>query len=782
MLIEKVILKNFRQYREAELVLDGGLTGILGPNGAGKSNLLSGAVLVGLYGPVASETAKDLQRRIGADGPCVIDLTFRIGPNRCHLIRDLEGDAALYVNDKIEAKGTAAVNRAVPRLLGMEWKSFLLTYLVRQDEVKLLSMLRANERRDYILRAAGIKRIDGAIDAVGKQARSIADRVDIQAATTGNLSEVEAAMGTAEKALATLQETAERCAREVDSAQKSLTTAEAILSGFEGTARAHQDVVVLRATAQADCRAAKERVTMALERLREAEGATADLDGLSYDRARLDALRAEIMGLEAARAALADWRLLASQVNHEREALARIEVDVNSARAAKTELEDLAGRLSHLTARLIDLESQRKDYAHRVETLAAEVSSAKTAWTRASEELASIEKIGPSAPCPACLRPLGADYESLKARLLEQIARAGSDKDTAEEMLKGLRRTDPSPALVSAKRDQSTLAERMRALERAAGVLPEFERKITETRASLVVIEGNLGPQPEFDEGIYRKATEERDRLDRVEATAIALEALASDLPNRQQEMQMAEMAAKDAEVRLAEHERRIAALSYVSADHSAAKELVEQRRTALHTAEQSLSRAHLDHQLAEREVSRLQTDLEKCRLATRELEELRNQVAILSETRAELATFRTEKMGRLRPSLQRWASELLAEISGGRLTAIQLDEDFEMTVLKGSREAPSLSGGESDLASLCLRIAMARLLGGDAPGILMLDEVFSSLDDQRRASLLQAIRSLKSRFPQIVLVEHEDSLKEAVDMIYEVRPLSDYESELIRL
>ena len=73
--------------------------------------------------------------------------------------------------------------------------------------------------------------------------------------------------------------------------------------------------------------------------------------------------------------------------------------------------------------------------------------------------------------------------------------------------------------------------------------------------------------------------------------------------------------------------------------------------------------------------------------------------------------------------------------------------EDFEV-------DLETLSGGEKDLASLCLRFAISKriskLVGRSNMGFLALDEVFGSLDEDRREELLKALHEISKEFKQI--------------------------------
>ena len=50
-----------------------------------------------------------------------------------------------------------------------------------------------------------------------------------------------------------------------------------------------------------------------------------------------------------------------------------------------------------------------------------------------------------------------------------------------------------------------------------------------------------------------------------------------------------------------------------------------------------------------------------------------------------------------------------------------------------------------------------------------MLDEIFGSLDEDRRIAVVELLRSLADRFPQVILITHIDSVREGFDRVVRV-------------
>jgi DNA repair protein SbcC/Rad50 len=58
----------------------------------------------------------------------------------------------------------------------------------------------------------------------------------------------------------------------------------------------------------------------------------------------------------------------------------------------------------------------------------------------------------------------------------------------------------------------------------------------------------------------------------------------------------------------------------------------------------------------------------------------------------------------------------------------------------------------------------------GQAFSLLVLDEVFGSLDETRRFNVLELLRALGDRFEQVILITHIESVRDGLDQVILVR------------
>ena len=125
--------------------------------------------------------------------------------------------------------------------------------------------------------------------------------------------------------------------------------------------------------------------------------------------------------------------------------------------------------------------------------------------------------------------------------------------------------------------------------------------------------------------------------------------------------------------------------------------------------------------------------------------------------------------IGRISPTLTQFASDLFRALTNGKYNRLEVDRDYNVTIYDNGKDYPleRFSGGEEDLANLCLRLAISQVLttsaGTTGPSFVILDEIFGSQDLNRKRSLLQALNGLTNNFRQIFLITHIEDVKDFI-------------------
>jgi exonuclease SbcC len=202
---------------------------------------------------------------------------------------------------------------------------------------------------------------------------------------------------------------------------------------------------------------------------------------------------------------------------------------------------------------------------------------------------------------------------------------------------------------------------------------------------------------------------------------------------------------------------------------------------------------AELAHQRAESEKKAIERDHERIRATVaradarqREADELQLMYNLFGE-------FEQYVVSRLTPALSEMTSDLVRKVTDGRYDDVCFDDNFGIMVRDGDENPfplATFSGGERDVIALCARLSLSRMIGQQAaeqPGFLVLDEVFGSLDRDRRTRMLGLLGNLTSvsdRFQQVFIISHVDDVRRepSMDEFWLVQATGDGKSTIQNL
>jgi exonuclease SbcC len=324
-----------------------------------------------------------------------------------------------------------------------------------------------------------------------------------------------------------------------------------------------------------------------------------------------------------------------------------------------------------------------------------------------------------------------------------------------------------------AARDHEAAVQRAaRAVERDREQA-ELVEEVTRLVARAAAIEREMAALPEgYDVERHDRVRAQRKELEPVEAQAAALRVTAGRAELLVREAELAERNLSEREGRLRALIERIAAAGFSEDAHAQARAYYHEAEAAVQQAERDLLMATGDQRAAEAALENVERRRRERAARAERLERLKVEIRLHDELDKGLHDLRTELNARMRPELSEVASALLADLTDGRYAELDLDEEYRILVLEDGRAKPVISGGEEDIANLVLRLAISQLVAdraGQPLSLLVLDEVFGSLDESRRDQVLALLRRLADRFPQVVLITHIESIREGVDRVLRV-------------
>jgi exonuclease SbcC len=193
--------------------------------------------------------------------------------------------------------------------------------------------------------------------------------------------------------------------------------------------------------------------------------------------------------------------------------------------------------------------------------------------------------------------------------------------------------------------------------------------------------------------------------------------------------------------------------------------------------AERVALEARNEAQMAQREAENTRTnvliDQKRITELARRAEEQRRNADELQRMYREFSAFDQYVVNLITPQLADHASQLVADVTEGKYDRIEFDDDYGIRVYDGDENFPieEFSGGERDVIALCARLALSRIIGAQANrplSFLVLDEVFGSLDRNRRENLISTLTQLSGTaeaFSQLFIISHVDDIILAAQM-----------------
>lgn len=135
-------------------------------------------------------------------------------------------------------------------------------------------------------------------------------------------------------------------------------------------------------------------------------------------------------------------------------------------------------------------------------------------------------------------------------------------------------------------------------------------------------------------------------------------------------------------------------------------------------------------------------------------VEKLESEAEEWNRAKSAVTDLRARVKGFLLPSLNKVASLLINQMTGGALSWVIINDDFEITVEGQSLE--TLSGAGKSVANLAIRIGLGQVLTNGVFSALWLDEIDASCDAERSTYIAECLRRLTGQIKQIVQISHK--------------------------
>jgi len=184
-----------------------------------------------------------------------------------------------------------------------------------------------------------------------------------------------------------------------------------------------------------------------------------------------------------------------------------------------------------------------------------------------------------------------------------------------------------------------------------------------------------------------------------------------------------------------------------------------------------NLEKKEGEKKLLSQEIKNLKEKISQLEEFKKQIKDEKKTVHYLGMLSEVMASFRTYLISRIRPTLSSYSSDFFERLTDGKYRELELDENYNLLVYDNGDAygIERFSGGEEDLANLCLRLAISEVITERAGGVfnfIVLDEIFGSQDLFRRQNIMKALNGLSSKFRQIFLITHVEDVKNDMENI----------------
>lgn len=773
-----VRLRNFRQHRDARIEFPDGVTGILGPNGAGKTTILE-AISWALYGQVAARGNKDTIKCDSAPGgeDVLVEVTFEFGGHTYTVARGLD-KANLRVDGAVTKDGITEVAEGIRNLLRMDYQAFFNSFFTRQKELAFMANMEPRERARAISRMLGYERATRARAMANDAKLGYAREIAGLEAGLGDPDEIERAKREATERLEQAKSAAGQKQEQVVARKQALQALRPRMEESEAKSKRHDEL----------CRAV-ENARQASESLRERTGELEkDLEQLKREKKELDALQPvvrEFESLQKERDVLVQLQKSDSQRQNLAGQLATLEAEIGrlvkeigDGARARTERDAAARKLTDAEDRLRKLEAaaqnEREDLLARRQGAEAELRECRKREEEIAANRRAIEEAGEEGNCPTCERPLGDELSVVLGNLDRELAELSSRSSELTKLTEELGRKLEADAEAASKErvllsgEVEKLREAKSQYDAAIQHLDLAQVQLNERQSAAEELRRQIETLPSgFDQkrldDVMRRGREikgEFERANLLRASVARLPQVEANLAAQRQRLQQEEKRLADATSSLEE-------LAFDPEEHQKLRSEFEAASALVQEAEVELERRLGDVKAEQARLDEAAKQEESYRARKAVLDKLRKKRLHAQTLTEALDAFRDDLNRRIRPTLERKTAEILTELTDGRYTALEIDDNYNATVLDDGERRPVISGGEDDVVNLSLRLAISEMIAeraGQPLSLLILDEVFGSLDEGRRENVVALLQNLKNRFQQIILITHIEPIHEMVD------------------
>jgi len=413
---------------------------------------------------------------------------------------------------------------------------------------------------------------------------------------------------------------------------------------------------------------------------------------------------------------------IADEIKKLNEKIKNREGSVSQQKKKLANFSNIDQNISNLEKRSIEISKKVEVYIKKIEKKNTLLSKNKDEIIQLDTKKIKIEKIGPEAKCPTCERVLADQYKNL-------ISKFEKEKSEKEK------------EIINFEKDIKSLIESKEKINREYQALQKKNNYLNKQLREKERIETTI-------ENIENEIDQEK-----------------VDLKDKQEKFKDLKQIKFD----IKEYEKIITKTDQIYNKYQESLKILNIKKDAFNSINISIERKESNKKLINQKIDNFKdkiSDLKEYKERIKNDKIIVHNLGMLSDV---MSSFRTHLISRIRPTLSSYASDFFERLTDGKYNELELDKDYNLLIYDEGKSysIERFSGGEEDLANLCLRLAISEVITERAGGLfnfIILDEIFGSQDTIRRNNIMKALNSLSSKFRQIFLITHVENVKDDME------------------
>lgn len=789
MKIIELELKNFKQYKTLNLKFPEGLIGIVGSNGSGKSTLFD-AIRCALFGEIPFN--KEHLRFASAEKNETVSvaLIFECSGKRYKVIREFRGiqlnpHAKLYEDNSKESSVSQQnpVTTKIEQILGMNRDAFIHSVFSGQKDLGRISETKGSERRSLVREMLGMFKIDEVQVLVRSDFNLLNTELKIHEKlikTNDEVKDLNDKRNSLLKAESKLSEKISDIEIRMKKASDKYSESDAV---FVKQEIKYKEYNKYKTEVEKYRKSAEILIKDKLESEKERDDLIKETEFIKVNDKIQDIydLHKKIVEMMINKKNLfIKKEELEKNLKSKRESYSEIVKQLNFLETEKEEYNSKLKNFSLLESEKNDIESKILIANKETESLAIKEGEVKAKCAERRDSMTKLLVAGKNADCPLCQRPLIELYDSVMKKFNDEIADY-EKKDLSEILeLKEKNAIEKNELIKHAENISAKIAESLK----LKGTYMEAEKRHNMLNTMLVRVkdEGELIKKEisdigelDYNAADHIKAEKDLKKYSDLNNEFIRIKTRVSRIPEIENKiLGLGEKISLVVESEKQQQEE-MSKCGYSEKEYS---ESIKERQKAFDEKEEVQKIKDIlvyEKHNIEKEINKLDIEIKADKENRDKIADLVLQKDKLNRLISIFEGFKNAVLSKVQPLLSKEAGDLFSQMTSGRYDEIYVDEDFDFFVNDGGYRFPlkRFSGGETDLANLCLRISISRILrsisGSASSGFLGFDEIFGSQDSERRSMVMDALHRLSDEYTQIFIVSHVDDVKDGFPNIIEV-------------